>query len=42
MANTLQLIGAAAITAGATIVSIPAGLVVGGILLILLGVAVRK
>jgi hypothetical protein len=42
MANTLQLIGAAAVTVGATILSLPAGLIVGGTLLVLLGVAVRK
>jgi hypothetical protein len=42
MANTLQLIGAAVLTAGATILSLPVGLIVGGLILILLGMAVRK
>jgi hypothetical protein len=42
MANTLQLIGAGAITAGAAIWSLPAGLIVGGVFLVLLGIAVRK
>lgn len=42
MANTLQLVGAAFVTIGATMLSLPAGFLVGGILLMLLGIAIRK
>lgn len=42
MGNTLQLLGAGAITVGAVFISIPAGLIVGGVFLVLLGLAVRK
>jgi hypothetical protein len=42
MANTLQLVGAASVTIGATMLSLPAGFLVGGILLMLLGIAIRK
>jgi hypothetical protein len=42
MANTLQLLGAGAITVGAAIWFVPAGLIVGGVFLVLLGIAVRK
>lgn len=42
MSTILQVAGAVAITAGALMLAIPAGLIVGGILAILIGMAVSK
>jgi len=42
MSTVLQVSGAALITAGATILSIPAGLIVGGCFAILIGIALRR
>jgi hypothetical protein len=42
MSTILQLAGAVAITAGATLFSPIVGLVVGGVFLILIGLAVSK
>jgi hypothetical protein len=42
MSNALQITGAVAITAGAAMIAIPVGLVVGGVLLILIGLGVEK
>ena len=39
MSATLQIIGTAAIVAGASLISIPAGLIVGGVLVIVIGIA---
>lgn len=42
MATILQVSGMVAVTAGALWVSIPAGLIVGGIFLVLVGFALGK
>lgn len=42
MSTIIQLAGAVAITAGATLLSPIAGLIVGGVFLILIGLAVSK
>ena len=42
MSTIIQLTGAVAITAGATLISPIAGLIVGGVFLILIGLAVTK
>jgi len=42
MSTILQLAGALAITGGVSLLSIPAGLIIGGIFAILIGVAVSK
>jgi len=42
MSTVLQVAGAAFITAGATLLSIPAGLIVGGVFAILIGLAIRS
>jgi len=42
MPALLQLIGVAAVTAGATLIYPPAGFIVGGFLLVLVGVAVER
>lgn len=42
MSTTLQVAGMAAITAGAVMFSATAGLIVGGVFLILAGVALGK
>lgn len=42
MSTIIQLTGAAAITAGATLITPVAGLIVGGVFLILIGLAVSK
>lgn len=42
MATILQVLGMAAITAGATIISLTLGLIVGGGFLILFGVALGR
>lgn len=42
MSTILQLAGAVAITAGVSLLSIPAGLIAGGIFAIVIGVAVSR
>ncbi len=42
MSTIIQLVGAVAITAGAAIIFPPAGLIVGGVFAILIGLAVTK
>lgn len=42
MSTTLQIAGAVAITAGSVLISVPAGLIVGGIFLVLIGVAIGR
>jgi hypothetical protein len=42
MATVLQVAGMAGITAGAFLLSIPAGLVVGGVFLLVVGFALGK
>jgi hypothetical protein len=42
MSNIFQVAGAVAITAGAALIFPPAGLIVGGIFAILIGMAVSK
>lgn len=42
MSTVLQLVGAVAITAGATLIFPPAGLIVGGLFALLIGLAVSK
>jgi len=42
MASAVQITGAIAITAGAALLSIPAGLIVGGAFAILIGFALGK
>jgi hypothetical protein len=42
MSTIIQLAGAVAITAGAVLISPIAGLIVGGVFLILIGLAVTK
>lgn len=42
MATILQVVGMTAITAGALLVAIPAGLIVGGVFLLVVGFALGK
>jgi hypothetical protein len=42
MSTVLQVVGMAGITAGALLISLPAGLVVGGLFLLLTGFALGK
>jgi hypothetical protein len=42
MATSLQVAGAAAVTLGVGLIYIPAGLIVGGILLVLFGLAAER
>ena len=42
MSTILQLAGAVAITGGVSLLSIPAGLIIGGIFAIFIGVAVSR
>lgn len=42
MKDLIQIAGAVAITAGATIIAIPVGLIVGGVLLILIGLSLER
>jgi hypothetical protein len=42
MKTTLQIIGAVSITVGAGLLSIPAGLIVGGIFAILVGIGLGR
>jgi hypothetical protein len=42
MSTVLQLLGAASVTAGASLIFLPAGLIVGGIFVILIGLAVSN
>ncbi len=42
MKNLLQIIGAVAVTFGAALIALPAGLIVGGILITLIGISLEK
>jgi hypothetical protein len=42
MSTTLQIIGAVAVTVGAGLLSIPAGLIVGGVFAIFIGIALGR
>ncbi len=42
MPAILQICGAVAVTAGATLFSVPAGFIVGGVFLLLIGLAVER
>jgi hypothetical protein len=42
MSNILQITGAVAITAGAVLISVPVGLIVGGVFLVLIGLALGR
>lgn len=42
MSTILQLAGAGAVTAGVSLLSVPAGLIIGGLFAILIGVAVSR
>lgn len=42
MSTILQFAGLAAVTAGAALWAVPAGLIVGGIALVLIGVAMER
>jgi hypothetical protein len=42
MSNILQIAGAVAITAGAVLISLPVGLIVGGIFMVLIGLALGR
>jgi hypothetical protein len=42
MSTTLQIAGAVAITAGSALISLPAGLIVGGVFAIMVGLAIGK
>jgi hypothetical protein len=42
MSNILQLVGATAITVGVLMLSVPAGIIVGGIVLLLVGLSVVR
>jgi hypothetical protein len=42
MSNILQIAGAVAITAGAVLISLPVGLIVGGIFFVLIGLALGR
>lgn len=42
MSSVLQVAGAIAITSGASLIALPLGLIVGGIFLVLIGLAVTK
>jgi hypothetical protein len=42
MSNILQLVGATAITVGVLMLSVPAGIIVGGVFLVLVGLSVVR
>jgi hypothetical protein len=42
MSNILQLVGATAVTVGVLMLSVPAGIIVGGIVLLLVGLSVVR
>jgi len=42
MSSTLQVVGAATVVAGVTLISVPVGLIVGGAVLVLLGLALGR
>ena len=42
MSSVLQIVGAATLIAGVTLISVPAGIIMGGAVLILLGLALGK
>lgn len=42
MSNILQITGAVAITAGAVLISLPVGLIVAGVFMVLIGLALGR
>lgn len=42
MSTSLQIAGAVAITVGAILLSVPVGLIVGGVLLVVIGIAIGR
>lgn len=42
MSNLLQISGAVLVTAGAALIALPAGLIVGGIFAILIGISLER
>lgn len=42
MSTTLQVAGAASVTVGAFIIAAPAGFIIGGLFLILIGISLGK
>jgi len=42
MSTTLQIAGSLAVTVGAGLISLPAGLIVGGIFAIFIGIAIGR
>jgi hypothetical protein len=42
MSDVLQLVGATAITVGVLMLSVPAGIIVGGVFLVLVGLSVVR
>jgi hypothetical protein len=42
MSASLQIIGALAITVGAMLISVPAGIIVGGVLAVIIGIAIGR
>ena len=42
MSNIFQITGAVAITAGATLISLPVGFIVGGVFMVLIGLALGR
>ena len=42
VSSTLQIVGAATVVAGVMLISVPVGLVVGGAVLVLLGLALGR
>lgn len=42
MKDLLQISGAVSITVGASIIALPAGLIVGGVFLVLIGISLER
>ena len=42
MSTTIQLVGALAITVGVALLSVPVGIIVGGVFLLLVGFAIGR
>ena len=42
MANLIQILGAIAVTTGASLIYLPAGIIVGGVFLFLIGLALER
>lgn len=42
MSNALQILGASTITVGAALISLPVGLIVGGVFAVLIGLALGR